>query len=113
VSAETEDAGLDAEVRLLRRVELALRDRNPRFALGLLGELERTIPGGQLAEERHAARVMARCQLEGGSRSLAKEFAAGHPGSAYTSRVEETCRESNEQRIPEEADTHPLLRRSE
>ena len=102
------DAGLDEEVRLLKRVERALRDRNPRYALGLLGELERTVPGGQLVEERQAAKVMARCQLEGGSEALADEFAKKHPESTYVTRVQETCRQKNEQRIVEEAETNRL-----
>jgi hypothetical protein len=98
---------LDAEVRLLKRVERALRDQNPRYALGLLGELERTVPGGQLVEERHAAKVMARCQLTGGSRALIEEFSKAHPGSAYSARVAETCGGTGEQRISGDPETHP------
>jgi hypothetical protein len=91
-AADAPDLGLDEEVRLLKRIERALRDQNPRYALGLLGELERAVPGGQLVEERHAAKAMARCQLAGGSDAVASEFAKTHPGSAYASRVTETCR---------------------
>jgi hypothetical protein len=102
----SDPAGLDEEVRLLRRVERALRDQNPRYAFALLGELDRTVPGGQLVEERHAARAMARCELEGGGDAVVKKFAESHPGSAYLARVVETCRRA-EQRISGEAETHP------
>jgi hypothetical protein len=85
------DAGLDEEVRLLRRVERALREQNPRYALALLGELDRQVPRGQLVEERKAARVMASCQLGSGGDALAEKFASDHPGSAYIGRVRETC----------------------
>ena len=85
------DAGLDEEVRLLRRVERALREENARYALALLGELDRQVPRGQLFEERKAARVMARCQLGSDGQALAEKFASDHPGSAYLGRVRETC----------------------
>jgi hypothetical protein len=84
------DAGLDEEVRLLRRVERALREQNPRYALALLGQLDRDVPRGQLVEERKAARVMARCQL-GSEGDALQKFASEHPGSAYLGRVRETC----------------------
>jgi hypothetical protein len=77
---------------LLARVERSLRERNPLLALGLLGELDRDVPGGQLTEERQAARVMAHCAL--GSESAAKQardFGKRHPGSAYLPRVEQAC----------------------
>ena len=101
----SDSAGLDEEVRLLRRVERALRDQNPRYAFALLGELDRTVPGGQLVEEREAARAMARCELEGGDDVVMKKFAESHPGSAYLARVSETCRRV-EQRISGEVETH-------
>jgi len=86
------DPGLDEEARMLARVERALRDENPRFALGLLGEMDRTLPGGQLLEERQAARALAHCQL--GSEAAAeraREFAERHPQSAYLSRIRQAC----------------------
>jgi hypothetical protein len=42
-------------VRQLRRVERAIREGNPRFALVLLEELDQVMPAGQLLEERRAA----------------------------------------------------------
>lgn len=89
------DPSLGDEARLLARVERALRDGNPRFALGLLGELDRTTPGGQLVEERHAARVIAQCQLGGEVASArARDFTARYPTSAYRSRIRQTCRDA-------------------
>jgi hypothetical protein len=86
------ESTLELETRLLARVERALRDDNPRLALGLVGELEREVPGGQLEEERRAARVIAHCKLgtEFASK-LAAEFAASYPSSAYRERIRSAC----------------------
>jgi len=86
------ESSLELETRLLARVERSLRDDNPRLALGLLGELEREVPGGQLEEERQAARVIAHCKL--GSESapkLAADFAARYASSAYRDRIRAAC----------------------
>lgn len=93
-SAATAPASsLEEETRMVARIERALRDRNARFALGLLGELDRTVPGGQLKEERDAARVLAHCQLDGGSAAaLRSQFTKRYPKSAYAGRIGQTCR---------------------
>lgn len=86
------ESSLELETRLLARVERSLRDDNPRLALGLLGELEREVPGGQLEEERQAARVIAHCKL--GSESAPKfaaDFAARYASSAYRDRIRAAC----------------------
>jgi len=84
--------GLDEEVRQLRRVERAIREGNPRLALVLLEDLDRAIPKGQLLEERHAASIMADCQLGADDAvTRAHAFATKHAGSAYLSRVIELC----------------------
>jgi len=86
------ESSLELETRLLARVERALRDDNPRLALGLLGELEREVPGGQLEEERRAARVIAHCKL--GTEfapKLAEEFSASYASSAYRERIRAAC----------------------
>lgn len=89
----TEKLGLDEEVRQLRRVERAIRESNPRFALVLLEELEQAIPTGQLLEEREAARIMASCQLDADNALAdARSFITKHGASAYRSRVIEICR---------------------
>jgi hypothetical protein len=92
VPSAADAAALGEETRLVARVERALRDGNPRLALGLLGELDRTNPGGQLREERDAARVLGRCALATESTpELAQEFAKRYPGSAYLPRIREAC----------------------
>ena len=87
------ESSLEVETRLLARVERALRDDNPRLALGLLGELDREVPGGQLREERHAGRVVAHCELGSETAAgLVAEFEARYPASAYRTRVRAACR---------------------
>jgi hypothetical protein len=77
---------------MLRRVERALREQNPRFALALLGELDRAVPNGQLREERLAASTLARCALGSGSPSaLLEEFSKRHASSAYLTRIRQAC----------------------
>ncbi|HKO50545.1 MAG TPA: hypothetical protein VJV79_22635 [Polyangiaceae bacterium] len=84
--------GLDEEVRQLRRVERAIRERNPRLALVLLEDLDHAIPAGQLLEERRAASIMANCQLGADAAvANAQAFVANHAGSAYLNRVIEIC----------------------
>ena len=87
---------------MLVRIERALREQNPRFALGLLGELDREVPGGQLKEEREAARVLAHCQMGSATAAkLARDFTARHSGSAYVARINRTCdQERDDEKIP-------------
>ena len=85
-------ASLDEEVEALREVERALRDGDPRRAFELLGDLDRSIPGGRLQEERAAAFVRARCALGlGKGERLAREFAEQYPTSVYLARVQQAC----------------------
>jgi hypothetical protein len=81
------------EVRALRSVERALRESRPGFALALLRELDRSVPDGQLREERLAVRTIARCA--GGDVpfgvNLAEDFADRYPASVYGRRVTEAC----------------------
>ena len=95
-------SALETETRMLVRIERALREQNPRFALGLLGELDREVPGGQLKEERQAARVLAHCQMGSATAAeLARDFTARHPGSAYVARINRTCdQERVDEKIP-------------
>lgn len=83
---------LEAELRLLRSVEQALREQRPRHALALLDELDRKVPAGKLGEERLAAFVVARCEIGLGSRAaLLREFLGAHADSVYRARVEQAC----------------------
>lgn len=85
-------AGLDEEVRQLRRIERAIRDGNPRLALAIGDNLDRDIPHGQLLLERRAARLMASCQLdaEAGATPAAR-YLTDNPQSAYALRLRELC----------------------
>lgn len=92
---------LELEIRVLQRVERALREHDPRRALELLGELDRSVPGGKLGQERDAAFVMARCALGFGTpESLLREFSRRHQDSVYFARVREAC-------LGHDAEGHP------
>jgi hypothetical protein len=90
-------ASLSAELTALRRVERALREREPGRALALLDRLDAQVPEGRLLEERAAARTMARCavsQLKGETRDAMQsvlEFSRSYPASVYFERVRGTC----------------------
>jgi hypothetical protein len=93
------NASLDAEIKALRFVERALRNREPKTALTRLAQLDRDVPQGQMLEERAAARAMARCdaraleaapdRVEVMQRVL--EFSQQFPASVYFARVRQTC----------------------
>lgn len=92
-------ASLDAEIKALRYVERALRNREPHNALARLAQLDREVPAGQMTEERAAARAMARCE-EGAQNGAANqsaamqrvlEFSQQYPASVYFTRVRKTC----------------------
>lgn len=102
--AASGESSLEVETRFVARVERALRSQNPRLALGLLGELDRTVPGGQLVEERQLGRVVAHCQLGSESAStLAREFAQRFPTSPSAARVKQACGDETDAGSP---DTH-------
>jgi hypothetical protein len=81
------------ELELLKRAEHTLRQGNSHVALGLLEELDRRFPKGQLLEERTAARVMARCQLDDEERARARgnAYVLAHGQSVYSDRVRQMC----------------------
>lgn len=102
---EATPSSLREELDTMRRVDRLLHDREPRRALALLYELDRSVPAGQLMQEREAAFAMARCALGlGDPEQLAREFADRYPGSVYSARVKQLC--SAEQRIQSAAETH-------
>lgn len=84
---------MELELELLRRADHALRENNPRVALGLLNELDDQVKLGTLIEERAAARVMAECMVEvsPASRRAAEVFLAAHPASVYAARIRSLC----------------------
>ena len=86
-------ASIAEEVRALRSAERALREHQPAFALALLRELDRSVPNGQLTEERLAVRTIARCASRDVPLgvNLADDFADQYPDSVYGRRVAESC----------------------
>jgi hypothetical protein len=92
---------LEREVQMMKRIERALREGNPQQALVLLGQLDREIPGGQLAEERLAVFALARCGLGLGSpAAIAREFAQRYPKSVYFARVRRACAAGEDPPVP-------------
>jgi hypothetical protein len=79
---------LIAETRRLREAHGALQAGDAQKALALLGE-----EGGQLGEERAAARVLALCQLGKVAEMEAARaaFLRDHPRSPLASRVGAGC----------------------
>jgi hypothetical protein len=98
-AASQPNASLDAEIKALRFVERALRNREPQSALGRLAKLDREVPDGQLLEERAAARAIAGCEARAleatPDRTQAMqrvlEFSQQYPASVYFARVRQTC----------------------
>jgi hypothetical protein len=113
-TASAQDGSSASELSTLRRVERVLREGNPRFALALLAELDRSVPHGNLMEERGAARTVAECQLAAppAAAALLTAFTTRHPNSVYTSRVREACRDGSDgERILDPAETNASERR--
>jgi hypothetical protein len=92
-------ASLDAEIKALRYVERALRNREPRNALARLAQLDREVPAGQMTEERVAARAMASCEerAQNGTSDRSAvmqrvlDFSQRYPASVYFERVRRIC----------------------
>jgi hypothetical protein len=88
---------LAGEVALLERTERAIRKGDAALALGLLAELDEKFPAAALAEERHAARVLATCSSSVGNgepdegAALAERFLEESAGSVYAARIREVC----------------------
>jgi hypothetical protein len=84
---------LREERALVARANAALRDGDPRAALGAVAEHARRFPDGVLAEERTATRVVALCELgrvAEADRARAS-FAARWPRSVHAARVHAAC----------------------
>jgi hypothetical protein len=91
-SAAPEDP-LIAETRHLGEAYRALQSDDPARALALLDEQSAVHAGGELGEERAAARVTALCKL--GRReeaaAAAARFLRDHPRSPHADRVRAAC----------------------
>jgi hypothetical protein len=92
----------EAERRALARVQHALRDGRFADAVAGLDRDDRAFAGGALAEERAAARVLARCGSgdAAAAQQLAGAFVARYPGSPLRSRVLASCPVSAGRRAP-------------
>lgn len=87
------DTTLAAEMQLLRRARVALREGDPSRALAELKAHARRFASGQMVEDREALRVQALCDAGRGSeaRVAASAFMRAHPGSPHAARVEKIC----------------------
>jgi hypothetical protein len=91
-AAPTEDA-LEVEARGLGEAHGALQEGDPARALRLLDQQSTAYAGGQLGEEREAARVLALCKLgrvDEASAARAR-FLDAHPRSPLADRVRNAC----------------------
>lgn len=80
------------ELTLLRRAEHAIRSGEPDLALSFLDDLDRRHAETRFAEERAAARLMARC-ARGDAEAItgAARFLRSRPSSVYSERVRALC----------------------
>jgi hypothetical protein len=100
-SSKVTGASLQEEIRMLQRVERALRDHDPRQALVLLGELDRSVPDGKLAEERFTAFMIARCILGfGAPTTIVEQFTQRYPESVYFARLHQACSQEKSTDLP-------------
>jgi hypothetical protein len=84
---------LEAETRLLRDADVALRSGDAQRALALLDEHAARFPDGVLQEERAAERVLALCGLGRTSEARADvdRFLRERPRSPLADRVRSSC----------------------
>jgi hypothetical protein len=81
-----------AELALVKRIHLAMRNGNTAGALALCTEHERRWPHGTFALEREGVRAIASCESgssEAGSR--ARAFLAKYPHATLAPRVTAAC----------------------
>jgi outer membrane protein assembly factor BamD (BamD/ComL family) len=81
------------ETEELAKVQAALASANPEDAISLLDSQDQLFRGGQLSEERDAARVLALCaanRVNEASR-VRMRFEALHPMSPLLARVQRSC----------------------
>jgi hypothetical protein len=84
---------LAGEMGALRDAHGALQGGDPARALSLLDAQSATYAGGQLREERDAARVTALCKLgkKDEARAAAARFLSENPRSVLADRVRNAC----------------------
>jgi hypothetical protein len=86
-------AALEAEMKLIRGADAALRAGRASAALSLLAEHQAGHPRASLAHEREGLRAIANCQLAAaGSSSAAERFLTHSPHSPLAPRLRIACR---------------------
>jgi hypothetical protein len=93
VKAEPTPADLEAEMKLIRGADSALRAGRASEALSLLAQHQADHPRASLAHEREGLRAIAACQLgSAGSTATAQRFIERSPRSPLAPRLRSACR---------------------
>jgi hypothetical protein len=93
VKAEPTPADLQAEMKLIRGADAALRAGRAGEALTLLAQHQAEHPRASLAHEREGLRAIAQCQLgASGSTTTAQRFIEHSPRSPLAPRLRSACR---------------------
>jgi hypothetical protein len=86
-------ADLEAEMKLIRGADAALRAGRSSEALSLLAQHQAEHPHASLAHEREGLRAIAQCQVgAGGSVATAERFIARAPRSPLAPRLRSACK---------------------
>jgi len=86
-------ADLEAEMKLIRGADAALRAGRSNEALTLLAQHQAEHPHASLAHEREGLRAIANCQIGvAGSSSAAERFLSRSPHSPLAPRLRSACR---------------------
>lgn len=90
---EPTPADLEAEMRLIRGADAALRAGRASEALSLLAQHQAEHPKASLAHEREGLRAIANCQMgASGSNAVAQRFIERSPHSPLAPRLKSACR---------------------
>jgi hypothetical protein len=90
---EPSAADLEAEMKLIRGADSALRAGRASEALALLAQHQAEHPKASLAHEREGLRAIANCQVgAGGSSAAAERFLSRSPHSPLAPRLRSACR---------------------
>lgn len=86
-------ADLEAEMKLIRGADSALRAGRSSEALSLLAQHQAEHPHASLAHEREGLRAIAQCQVgAGGATAVAERFIARAPRSPLAPRLRSACK---------------------
>jgi hypothetical protein len=90
---EPTPADLEAEMKLIRGADAALRAGRASEALSLLAQHQADHPRASLAHEREGLRAIAQCQVgAAGSTATAERFIARSPRSPLAARLRSACK---------------------